>query len=200
MIKPTWVIFDVGGVLFDFMRGFRAIQDYLGVDGDYVKSIIDAHVGSEERGSATLESVFTAILSPLNRVSELDKMIDMWFNRKYWHEDTFKLMQELKNAGYRIAIMTNNWGNMSDRLRATKGVEIAEKLYESSVIGMRKPDLEFYEYIRQDLQVEPSKLFLIDDLKENCEGANLAGWQSFIYDLGHDRGVTANNDLRSKLL
>jgi HAD superfamily hydrolase (TIGR01509 family) len=200
MIKPTWVIFDVGGVLFDFMRGFRAIQDYLGVDGDYVKSIIDAHVGSEERGSATLESVFTAILSPLNRVSELDKMIDMWFNRKYWHEDTFKLMQELKNAGYRIAIMTNNWGNMSDRLRATKGVEIAEKLYESSVIGMRKPDLEFYEYIRQDLQVEPSKLFLIDDFKANGEGANLAGWQSFIYDLGADRGVTANNDLRSKLL
>jgi HAD superfamily hydrolase (TIGR01509 family) len=200
MIKPTWVIFDIGGVLFDYMQAFHAIQNYLGITGDYVKSIIDDHVGSEEKGSATIESVFTAILSPLNRVSELDKMIDMWFNRKYWHEDTFKLMQELKDAGYRIAIMTNNWGNMTNRLRNITGIETAEKLYESSVIGMRKPDLEFYEYIRQDLQVEPSKLFLIDDFKANGEGANLAGWQSFIYDLGTDRGITANDKLRAMLL
>jgi putative hydrolase of the HAD superfamily len=200
MIKPTWVIFDVGGVLFDFMKGFNAIQDYLGVDGDYVKSIIDSHVGSEERGSATLESVFTAILTPLGKISELDEVIAMWFDRKYWHEDTFKLMQELKNVGYHVAIMTNNWGNMSKRLRSMKGIEVAEKIYESSVVGMRKPDLEFYEYIRNDLQVDPSKLFLIDDLKVNCEGADLAGWQSFIYDMAKDGGVTANNTVRRELL
>jgi FMN phosphatase YigB (HAD superfamily) len=200
MIKPTWVIFDVGGVLFDFMKGFNAIQDYLGVDGDYVKSIIDSHVGSEERGSATLESVFTAILTPLGKISELDEVIAMWFNRKYWHEDTFKLMQELKNVGYHVAIMTNNWGNMSQRLRGMKGIEVAEKIYESSVVGMRKPDLEFYEHIRKDLMVDPFKLLLIDDLKANCKGADLAGWQSFIYDMGADQGITANNALRVKLL
>lgn len=200
MIKPTWVIFDVGGVLFDFMSGFRAIQDYLGVDGDYVKSIIDDHVGGEERGSATLESVFTAILSPIDKVVELDTVIDMWYDRKYWHADTFKLMQELKNAGYHIAIMTNNWSNMSERLRNMKGIEVAEKIYESAVIGMRKPDLEFYEYIRKHLQIDPSKLLLIDDLKANCDGAEHAGWESFIYDMGTDSGVTANNMLRAKLL
>jgi putative hydrolase of the HAD superfamily len=200
MTKPAWVIFDVGGVLFGFMKGFNAIQDYLGIDGDYVKSIIDSHVGSEERGSATLESVFTAILTPLGKISELDEVIAMWFDRKYWHEDTFKLMQELKNVGYHVAIMTNNWGNMTNRLRRMKGIEVAEKIYESSVVGMRKPDLEFYEHIRKDLMVDPSKLLLIDDLKENCKGAELAGWQSFVYDIGGDREVSANNRLRAMLL
>ncbi|MBP9670712.1 HAD-IA family hydrolase [Candidatus Woesebacteria bacterium] len=200
MIKPTWVIFDVGGVLFDYMQAFEAIQDYLGVDGNYVKGIIDSHIGNEERGSITIESVFAAILSPIDKVPELERLITMWYDRKYWHEDTFKLMQELKNAGYHIAIMTNNWGNMSDRLRAMKGVEITEKIYESAVVGKRKPDLEFYDYIQQDLQVESSKLLLIDDLKANCEGAELAGWQSFIYDMGTDRGVIANDKLRTILL
>lgn len=200
MIKPTWVIFDVGGVLFDFMDGFRAIQEHLGVDGDYVKSVIDDHVGGEERGSVTLESVFTAILQPIDKVAELDHIVSLWYDRKYWHEDIFTLMKELKVAGYKVAIMTNNWGNMGERLRNVKGIAVAEKIYESSVIGMRKPDLEFYEYVHNDLQTDPAKLFLIDDLKENCDGAILAGWQAFTYDIGKDRGVTANNQLRQLLL
>lgn len=200
MIKPTWVIFDVGGVLFDFMDGFRAIQEHLGVDGDYVKSVIDDHVGGEERGSVTLESVFTAILQPIDKVAELDHIVSLWYDRKYWHEDIFTLMKELKVAGYKVAIMTNNWGNMGERLRNVKGIAVAEKIYESSVIGMRKPDLEFYEYVHNDLQTDPAKLFLIDDLKENCDGAILASWQAFTYDIGKDRGVTANNQLRQLLL
>lgn len=200
MIKPTWVIFDVGGVINDHMNAFYGIQDYLGVDGDYVKSIIEANVGNEERGSKTIESVFTAILSPIDKVAELENIIAIWYDRKYWHEDTLKLMRELKENGYHIAIMTNNWANMTIRLRNITGIEIAEKIYESSVVGNRKPDLEFYEYIRKDLQVDPSTLLLIDDLKVNCEGAELAGWQSFIYDMGNDRGVTANDKLRKELL
>ena len=170
------------------------------VEQGYISKAIDSFIGNSEKGGIYLEDVFTAILKPLGKMSEISEVITMWYDHKYWHEDAFKLMQELKDAGYHIAIMTNNWGNMGERLRNIKGVEIVEKIYESAIIGKRKPDLEFYEYLRADLQVNPPELFLIDDLKVNCDGAINAGWQSFIYDMSMDRGVTANNILRKELL
>jgi putative hydrolase of the HAD superfamily len=200
MTKPTWIIFDIGGVLFDYMKAFEAIQDYLGVDGNYVKQIIDSQIGNEERGSVTFESVWTQILNPIGKISELDHVTQMWYSPEFWLLDTIALMSELQQAGYHVGIMTNNWGNMTEHILAFPGINIVEKLYESSVVGMRKPDLEFYNYIRDDLQVQESELFLIDDLVKNIEGAKLAGWQSFQYEIGTDNGQAANQTLRTRLL
>lgn len=200
MSKPQWIIFDVGGVLFDYRRAFNAIAKYLEVKESYVQEIINSLVGNEERGGITLERVYTQILSPIGKMSELNKVIDMWYDRQFWLIDTLKLMAQLKSRGYKIAVMTNNWANMGKRLRAIEGMEVVEKFYESSVVGMRKPDLEFYEYITHDLLTDPSSLLLIDDVDTNCEGAKLAGWQSFIYTIGKDDGQTSNAGLTALLL
>jgi HAD superfamily hydrolase (TIGR01509 family) len=200
MNKPTWIVFDVGGVLFDFPRAFAAIEKYLNVESTYVKKIIDTLIGNEERGGVTLERVYTEVLRPIDKMSELDHVIDMWYSQEFWLPKTISLMAELKSAGYHIAIMTNNWANMTERLLGVPGVNVTEKLYESSVIGMRKPDLEFYNYIQNDLKVKPEELFLIDDLPENIEGAKVAGWQTFTYTIGDDNGKHANETLRDQLL
>lgn len=196
MQKPLWIIFDVGGVLYDYLSSFKAIADYLSIEENQIWDVINSQIGKEERGSISLEEVWTKILAPMGRESELSSVIELWYDPRFWLTETIQLMSDFKLAGYHVAIMTNNWRNMTARLMAVPGMSVAEKLYESSVIGMRKPDLEFYDYIQTDLGVESSQIMLIDDNPDNIDAAKISGWQDYLYAIGDDRGISSSKMLR----
>lgn len=196
MQKPLWIIFDVGGVLYDYLSSFKAIADYLNIEENQIWDVINSQIGKEERGSISLEEVWTKILAPMGRESELRSVIELWYDPRFWLAETIQLMSDFKLAGYHLAIMTNNWRNMTARLMAVPGMSVAEKLYESSVIGMRKPDLEFYDYIQTDLGVESSQIMLIDDNPDNIDAAKISGWQGFLYAIGDDSGISSSKMLR----
>jgi HAD superfamily hydrolase (TIGR01509 family) len=45
----------------------------------------------------------------------------------------------------------------------------------SGEVGMHKPERQIYELTVEKLGVEPSECVFIDDLRENCEGAEAIG-------------------------
>ena len=55
-----------------------------------------------------------------------------------------------------------------------------DKAYYSYEIGLRKPDLEAYEFVLKENNLTPSKTLFIDDSEPNVESAKKAGMQGVV--------------------
>src|SRR4029077_17406064 len=73
------------------------------------------------------------------------------FTERYWgslrpNEPLIALMRELRDRGYRMALLTNNVREWEPRWRAMLPVdEIFEVVVDSAFVGMRKPEPGIYE-------------------------------------------------------
>lgn len=62
--------------------------------------------------------------------------------------------------------------------------ELFDKVYFSNEIGLRKPDVESFEYVLTDCAIEGKKSLFIDDTRKNIEGAKKAGLNACLLDNG----------------
>jgi len=85
-------------------------------------------------------------------------------------------------AGYITACLTNNV--VSDDTGATKRPDVAQVMakfdhvVESSKVGVRKPELRFYEIACELAGVEPDECVFLDDLGINLKPARAMGMQT----------------------
>ena len=200
-MKPQWVIFDVGGVLFDYQLAFSKIAEYLQVTNQNLLDEFYAALIPGELGELTFEDLFSNTLKKIDKHHEHAAVLDIWWNVEHWVEDTKKLMYELDDYDYSLALFTNNWVGMGEKtLGEFQQKQIVKKIFESSVEKLRKPDSRFYELIENEIGMKGSQIFFIDDTSVNIQTAHNRNWQTFLYTLGEDNGVTSNNKLRQKLL
>lgn len=89
---------------------------------------------------------------------------------------------------YAIACLTNNVkgagegpGMASDSHKAAAVREVMglfDKVIESSLVGLRKPDPRIYHLVCEELAVEPSETVFLDDLGINLKPARAMGMQT----------------------
>jgi len=78
-----------------------------------------------------------------------------------------------RDAGVPTALVSNSWSTSHyDRELLA---QIFDNLVISGEVGMNKPDPEIYLLAAQRLEVEPPTCVFVDDLRENCEGAEAVG-------------------------
>jgi len=58
---------------------------------------------------------------------------------------------------------------------------IFDKIYSSNLIGFKKPDIQFYTHVLNDLNENPTNIIFYDDSRENIESAKLVGINSNLY-------------------
>jgi putative hydrolase of the HAD superfamily len=87
-------------------------------------------------------------------------------------EVMFDLVQDLKNASVRVALLSNSWGNTypRDRIDALFDVVVI-----SSEVGMRKPNSDIFAHALGRLDVRPGRAVLVDDAVSNTDGAARVG-------------------------
>ena len=56
--------------------------------------------------------------------------------------------------------------------------DFVDKAYFSHEIGMRKPDLECYHFVIEDINLYPSRMLFLDDRLDNVEAAREAGMKA----------------------
>ena len=89
------------------------------------------------------------------------------------------LLEKVKAAGYKVACLTNNTRSMS--ASSTSRAEFDDVLarfdvvVESSKVGARKPEPQFYETACQMLGVKPHECVFLDDLGVNLKPAAAMG-------------------------
>lgn len=93
---------------------------------------------------------------------------------------------ELRTAGYRTALITNNIKEFSDGWRAMIPVdEMFEVIVDSSAVGMRKPDPRIYEMALDQLGVAADRSVFLDDAPGNIAAARALGMEAILVEDDH---------------
>ncbi|MFT3853264.1 MAG: HAD-IA family hydrolase [Ilumatobacteraceae bacterium] len=86
---------------------------------------------------------------------------------------------KLKERGYLLACLTNNVGGTHASAERTETINAImarfDVVVESSKVGTRKPETEFYEMACKLLGVDPSECVFLDDLGVNLKPAAAMG-------------------------
>jgi putative hydrolase of the HAD superfamily len=116
-----------------------------------------------------------------NELIELIAMDDAQWTRV--NDDMLHLARQLKEAGVKIAILSNMQTDMLKVMRAKFDWlgEFDVQMY-SCEIGMVKPEREIYLDCSRRLGVEPAQALFLDDKDKNVTGAEKAGMHAMIFD------------------
>ncbi len=209
--RPMWVVFDVGGVLLDWRSSLSAVAAELGITRDQLLGVLFGQSVPKNIGTAMLlgeipaEAGWAVVLKRLAKNGyDPAPVFAQTYAAKFWSRDTLKLAGVLHETGYKLAIMSNSWLGLTDPKKKEdfpKELQLFDNIFDSSVEGMKKPDVTFYELAEQRTEAKRKDLFLIDDDEENLATAKQRGWQTFRYEMGDERdGHESNKELRSMLL
>ena len=181
------VLFDFGGVLTEPMGPmFAAVAAAAGAEPAEV--------------AALLIGAYDTVDHPLNRLevgeatfAELCDWARTEGDRRGWRLDLAPMVslmealplrpgmldhvESLRRRGYRTALVTNNFQELSALWRAKVDVErLFDTVVDSCEVGVRKPDPRIYHLALERLGgVAPGEAVLLDDFEVNLAGARAVG-------------------------
>ncbi len=88
---------------------------------------------------------------------------------------------------YKLAIASNHLSYLSDWLSEIRFLDDFELDFNSSKIGLAKPDIEYFEQLAKSLGVYPNEILFFDDKETNVVGAKKIGIQAYLYN--KDKGA-----------
>jgi putative hydrolase of the HAD superfamily len=173
------VLFDFGGVLTTSVwDSFAAFLRAEGLDPDTIKNLFRSDpealkdLRQLETGEMT-ESEFEKSFGRRLGLKDPDHLIDSMFAGMQPDPPMVAAVKELRAAGLLTGLISNSWSTSHyDR-------GLLKELFDTSVISaevhMHKPQPEIYRLAVERLGVEPAECIFVDDLRENCEGAEAVG-------------------------
>lgn len=139
-------------------------------------------------GKADLKEVIVSYLSEWWWKWSTDEYLEAWFD--FENKPDYELIekiQELRKKWVQCYVATNQEKYRLNYLRKDMNFEnLFDGLFCSAEMGMKKPDLQYYQSIIDTLWVLPSDIMYYDDAEENIEAAKNLGIQSILYRTIHD--------------
>jgi putative hydrolase of the HAD superfamily len=192
MQKIENIIFDLGGVLLDIDYNLtRTAFEKLGVanfDEMYSQVAADKLFQKLETGKISEENFY----KEFNRCTGLhlsEQEINKAWNAMLlsFREDSLSYLETL-TPRFRIFLLSNTnnihlncfYQIYHQKERSKSFEQLFDKAFYSFEIGLRKPDVDCYEWVINDLQVDPRTTLFIDDSINNIHGAEKAGLQTLL--------------------
>jgi FMN phosphatase YigB (HAD superfamily) len=175
------VVFDLGGVLvkIDFLRVFKHWAEQAGCDVTAIadRFAMDHHYEKHERGETSTSEYFAALRDSLGiRITD-GQFLEGW-NQIFVSEvaDMRRIVQ-LYAASYPVYVFSNsNEAHKATWMRCYSDLlKPFQRVFVSSDIGKRKPDLDAYRHVAAAIGAEPQRILFFDDSAQNIEGAAQAG-------------------------
>ena len=177
----------MGGVILDvdYTKIITEFKKY-GVDASefYTRATQLPFVDDFEKGLITPKE-FREQIRNLTNTNLPDNIIDDVWNSMILNlrKDIIALLGELKSKYDNIFLFSNTNDIHMDYVRKyfqqETGFDIFtmlfDKSYLSNEIHYRKPDIEAFEWVIKDMNVEKESVLFIDDIKKNVDGAKKAG-------------------------
>jgi epoxide hydrolase-like predicted phosphatase len=180
------VIFDLGGVVIASpMQTFANHEREQGLEPNFINRMIvknghDSAWGRLERGEIAMNAeFFTSFDAELSAAGAPGLSSHAIFSdvakAAGVNQNMVAAIGRLRDAGYRLAALTNNWVNDSET-SDTHGVQdLFDVFVESAAEGVRKPDPRIYQIVCQRLDIEPAAAIFLDDIGQNLKSARALG-------------------------
>ena len=182
------IIFDLGGVIInvDYFKTEKAFKQ-LGIS-DFEK------IFSQVQQSKITDNLEVGRISPtefrenlhqlINNPNICDEKINAAWNAMILDLPASRLdLLDRLRTKYKIFLLSNTNQIHIDYCIDNLNFELIkskfDKVYLSHEIHLRKPDVEAYNYVINDAQLQASQTLFIDDTIKNVEGARRAGLNAY---------------------
>ena len=184
------VLFDFGGVFTASpFTAFDGVGEKLGARPGQIQQIVFGNYHEDgdhpwhrvERGEISLEECRQAIMAHAQKDHGIELDIYEVFAAMPRDGGIRQVLvdkvAELKERGYRRAIITNNVREFSDGWRSLLPVdELFELVVDSCREGVRKPDPAIFELALERMGLtDPARVVFLDDFAGNIEAAKTLG-------------------------
>ncbi len=181
MIKT--LIMDADGVLLDG-EGFAKIliRDY-DVDRTKEKEFFTTKFQDCLVGKADLKQSIAPYLSSFGWKGTVDEFLDYWFKAEHsLNQELMQYIQDLRASGIQVILATNQEKYRTQYMLEHMGFnEAFDRVYSSAHLGLKKPAVEFFAKIADELDLEKDETLFWDDDQENIEGAKTYGIHAEFY-------------------
>jgi putative hydrolase of the HAD superfamily len=181
------VLWDFGGVILTSpFEAFARYERDLGLPPDFIRRVNATNPHGNawarlERGEldrAGFAEAFEAEARSLGGSLSGDRVLDLLAGDV--RPEMVTALERCRDAGLRTACLTNNIvggdNGSSERAEQVAGIMgLFDIVVESSVVGVRKPEPEFYEIACRLLDVTPEQCVFLDDLGINLKPARAMG-------------------------
>jgi putative hydrolase of the HAD superfamily len=187
------LIVDFGGVLTtNVFDSFRAFGEAEGLDPLTVKRAFREDpealglLRRLERGEIDVDE-FEPLFGARIGVSDTEGLVGRLFGGVGPDEAMLNAVRRAGDAGICTGLISNSWG-----AGLSYDMSLLDELFEAVVIsgdvGMHKPEPAIYMLGAERLGLRPEECVFVDDLRENCQGAEEVGMTAVLH-RGADRTV-----------
>ena len=181
------IIFDFGGVVVQFNPKDFLMDHFMNKRAEEI--VYELTFGSQEwndldRGILSREEGSRLMLenaARVNRVFEVQTVIDEWPAILRTKESTVHTMQKLKAAGYRLYYLTNIPADIMDELRQREWFSLFDGGVASCDVHLCKPEPAIYTTLMQTCNLAYDESIFIDDNKVNAQAAYNLGITGILY-------------------
>jgi epoxide hydrolase-like predicted phosphatase len=112
-------------------------------------------------------------------LDDASDLIEGMFRGMEPSEPMVEAVRAARASGVRTGLVSNSWStDHYDR-------EMLDELFDATVIsaevGLHKPQPEIYLLAAERLATEPDRCVFVDDLRENCDGAEAVGMTAILH-------------------
>lgn len=192
MEKP-YLLFDVGGTLLYpdpplvaeicYAHGYDIspdmyLQSMYETLFDYDSALRD-HVVPEWANDALSESLRRAGVPQDLAAAIIKEAIERKAPQGLWAYTTTRVhtaLERLRQGGFRMSAISNSDGTVAEQLRDAGLAGYFEKIFDSGILGVEKPDPRIFMIALQDLGLKPEACMYVGDIVMwDVLGANRAG-------------------------
>ncbi len=179
------LLVDFGGVLTtDVFDSFRSFSVAEGLEPDAVKRLFRENpravaelrkLETGETGEAEFASAFGALLG----IERTEGLVERLFAGVEPDLPMIEAVRRARRAGVRTGLVSNSWGAGHYDRDAFPG--LFDGVVISGEVGLHKPQPEIFRLAAERVGAAPERCVFVDDLRENCEGAEAVGMTAVLH-------------------
>ena len=181
--EKSALLVDFGGVLTtDIWSSFAAFCEQRGLDPAAAKQLFRENpealeeLRRLERGETDpqdFEQRFAKLLG-----TEPEGLVEGLFSGLGPADEMLTAVRRAREGGVPTGLVSNSWvmDHYTDELR-----KLFDAVVISGEVGLHKPEPEIFELAAQRVDRAPSDCVFVDDLRENCAGAEALGMTAILH-------------------
>lgn len=178
------ILFDADGVLINGREfSFHLEKDY-GITREITTPFFTGPFLECLVGKADLKEVLSPYIKEWGWKGSGDEFLEYWFKSEHIiDQDLIKYIQDLRKKGIKCYLATNQEKHRAQYMLDKMGFSTSfDKVYASSHLGHRKPDLEFFAKVMEDLgNIQKEAVLFWDDTPSHIDAAKGFGINAEIY-------------------
>ncbi|MBZ9712976.1 HAD family hydrolase [Deinococcus multiflagellatus] len=181
------VAFDWGGVFTIGTFDGRSTQNVAERGGVPVKRVRDSyfrHVRQLEVGAWTLPQFWAVLQEETGLTLPYEDFEPLYLGSIHDNPAMYATLAALPRT-VRVGLLSNNYPVVSDHLRRDPRFARFDALVFSNELGHKKPAPEAFAALEQAMGVPAAQVAFVDDVQENIDAAQDAGFHGLLYHHDH---------------